>query len=98
IPKNADGQNAAGLPNVILRAGGATRAEGAFEVRGLSPGSYTLLVLPQAAPVTRLGGQVDVTVADSDVKDVVLALGSAGAVTVTGRLRLEDGDIKSILA
>ena len=92
-------EDGSGLP-LVLAGGGATqlRPDGSFEFRSVLPGSYVL----QFAPVNlngnappNLTGRVEVTVNNGDVEGVVLPL--TPAPEIEGTVRLEDGDIVTLL-
>lgn len=70
------------------------RPDGAFELRGLIPGSYTVMAVV-SQPTNRMVGQVEINIMDSDAKDLVVPLGSGG--TLSGSIRLDEGDIKTLL-
>jgi 5-hydroxyisourate hydrolase-like protein (transthyretin family) len=74
--------------------------DGSFEFRNLVPGTYIVQSLPGAnlngAAPTPLTGRVEVTLADSNIDGVVLALGPG--IEINGTMRLEDGDIKTLLS
>ncbi|MEO8100419.1 MAG: carboxypeptidase regulatory-like domain-containing protein [Acidobacteriota bacterium] len=72
-----------------------TREDGSFELLGLPRGTYTLQGYNIATQGTRTAGRMEIRIFDEDVEDVVLSLGDAGAVS--GRIRMEDGDLKTIL-
>jgi len=67
-------------------------ASGTFEIRNLQPGTYSVVAMVQALrrpepPMTEASATLTVTVTDSDVNDVVLAV--APGATIAGRLRVE---------
>jgi len=81
----------------------ATRpADGGFEFRNLSSGTYVLRAMPgnmrdangqsRPSPYT---GRVEVTIADSSLEDVVLPL--TRGFEIEGTVKLEDGDLKKLI-
>lgn len=80
---------------LTLRSQTQTRADGSFEIRGLTPGAYTVQIVTPQAGTTRNVGRAEINVADQDVGGLVLAV-SPGA-KVTGTVRLEDGDLKTLM-
>jgi len=99
-----------GLAALIDPANATAGADGSFELAGVLPGSYTLVgsaaenwtgsdagalpFLSQLGPGTGRG-RLKLTVSGSDVSGVLLGL-NAGAI-VTGKITVEDGDIKDWL-
>ena len=79
-----------------LRSQTNTRPDGSFEMRGLTPGLYTIQAVSTQTGTTRGLGRIEVNVADADLTNVVLA--ASGGATINGTVRLEDGDIKSVLS
>ena len=69
----------------------AAARQGVFEVCGLSAGTY---VVEAASTTPRLAGRAEVTVANSNVDQVVLSL--EPALTISGEFRSEDGDLQSL--
>lgn len=76
------------------------RPDGTFEVRNVAPGTYTIQSAMNAVingvPAPKLAGRLDFTVSDADLTDLTLALSSGTAIT--GRLRLEGGDLAALAA
>jgi hypothetical protein len=89
-----------GIPTSNSRMGATMQqSSGAFEFRGLLPGTYVLQML-RPAQVSRtpgdavasnpgLAGRMEVTVSNSDVEGVVFAL--LPTAEITGSIRMEDG-------
>ncbi len=75
-----------------------TAQDGAFELRNITSGSWNItavsVALPNAGATPRLSGSVTVDVGERDLASVVLQLGSAASVT--GAVRVEGGDIKTV--
>jgi hypothetical protein len=88
---------------ILTQLSGATtqaRAQdGVFELRNLVPGTYLIQTMNgvsiNGATTPKLTGSLEVTLSDQDVSGVVFALGPGA--TITGSVRLEQGDIKTIL-
>lgn len=80
---------------LALRSQAQTRADGSFEIRGLTSGAYTVQIVTPQAGTTRNVGRAEINVADQDVGGLVLTV-SPGA-KVTGTVRLEDGDLKTLM-
>jgi protocatechuate 3,4-dioxygenase beta subunit len=72
-----------------------TGADGSFEFADVQPGTYTLEVVPLRTAVVKLGGRADVIVTNKDIDDVSLRLRPPSIVS--GTMRLEGGDIKSLI-
>ncbi|MEP7354388.1 MAG: carboxypeptidase-like regulatory domain-containing protein [Acidobacteriota bacterium] len=101
--KGDDGANS--LIAQLTQTAGTSKADGSFEIRGLTQGAYTLqnqdtaaiLALltggPKAADVVKLIGTLDATISDADVSGLVFALGTGA--TISGKATLEGGDIKT---
>ncbi|MCC6989697.1 MAG: carboxypeptidase regulatory-like domain-containing protein [Acidobacteria bacterium] len=70
-------------------SGGMVRADGSFEVSGVPPGRYTLRVQPRGPDAEMLVGTVTLTVAGTDLSNVVIAMQKPGSVT--GRIEFEGG-------
>ena len=68
-----------------------------FHLGGLKAGSYRLETLPIAVSGTTSAGiaRLEFTITDSDIKDAVLTVDPG--ITLDGVLKLEDGDIASIM-
>ena len=88
--------------NLIAVLGGGTspiRPDGTFEFRNIVPGTYVLqllqLVTVNGGQPTNLTGRVEVTVGDANIEGLVLPLGPGPEIT--GTVKLEDGDISSLL-
>ncbi len=98
-------QTGAGMPVRVMRSTGVSR-EGAFDFSGLAPGEYVIVARPgpvarrndgQPGPAPlRAGARLVVRITASDVSDVVVTLGPGAEIT--GRVRLENGDLGKILA
>ena len=74
------------------------RPDGSFEFRGVIPGIYTLQTQPQninGNASSNLTGRIEVTVSDANIDGLVLPLAPAQAIT--GTVKLEDGDIATLL-
>lgn len=70
--------------------GAAVRGDGTFELPGLAPGSYTLMVRPQGRRGDAgLAGSTPLTVAGGDVDNVTIAL--MPTAVATGRLEADTG-------
>jgi protocatechuate 3,4-dioxygenase beta subunit len=84
-----------------LNGGGLNqlRPDGTFEFRNIVPGTYVLQVLQGIAvngnTPANLTGRVEVTVADANIDGLVLPL--LAGPTITGTVKLEDGDIATLL-
>jgi hypothetical protein len=87
-----------GGPETNVPSPAYNAATGTFEIRNLLPGTYSVVGLVQTAPPpeppgppeppkTEASGSITVTVTDSDVNDVSLAMGTGA--TLVGRLRVE---------
>lgn len=73
-----------------MQFGGQVDEEGAFHLTGLAPGRYVLQVQPRGQrEEDELVGMVTVTVAGTDLTNVVIALQRPG--TITGRIEFEGG-------
>jgi protocatechuate 3,4-dioxygenase beta subunit len=88
-----------GLPGV-LNGGGLSqlRPDGTFEFRNIVPGTYVLQVLQatvNGTPQSNVTGRLEVTVADANVDNLVLPMGSGPEIT--GTVSLEGGDIATLL-
>jgi protocatechuate 3,4-dioxygenase beta subunit len=88
--------------NLIAVLGGGTspvRPDGTFEFRNIVPGTYLLQVMQMIAvngnQPANLTGRVEVTVGDANIDGLVLPLGPGPEIT--GTVKLEDGDISSLL-
>lgn len=70
------------------------RPDGVFEVRNLQSGSYMVQVAGRTGgpPLT---GRADVIVSDGDVNGINILLGPGA--TITGHMRLENGDLNKVL-
>ncbi len=92
-------EGSANLP-AILSGGSITqlRPDGSFEFRNIVPGTYVLQVLQAIlngnAPAN-LTGRVEVTVADANIDNLVLPM--IPGLEITGTVKLEDGDIGTLL-
>ena len=69
--------------------GGMVQPDGTFEVSGVPPGRYVLRVQPRGSDSDALVGTVTLTVAGTDLSNVVIAMQKPG--TVTGRIEFEGG-------
>lgn len=73
-----------------MQSGGQVDDEGAFHLAGLAPGRYVLQVQPRGRrEEDELVGMVTVTVAGTDLTNVVIALQRPG--TISGRVEFEGG-------
>jgi len=72
-------------PTTIL-SGGPIKTDGAFEIRNVEPGEYTLILTPSSGPWTALA-RLSVVVAEADVEGLVLRFGEP--LKITGVLRVE---------
>ncbi len=73
-----------------MQSGGQVDEDGAFHLAGIAPGRYVLQVQPQGRrEEDDLVGMVTVTVAGTDLTNVVIALQRPG--TITGRIEFEGG-------
>jgi len=88
--------------NLIAVLGGGTsplRPDGTFEFRNIVPGTYVLqlmqLITVNGSQPANLTGRVEVTVGDANIDGLVLPLGPGPEIT--GTVKLEDGDISSLL-
>ncbi len=73
--------------------------DGTFEVRNVTPGTWNVSaagggVSVNGAAPPRLSGNINVDVGDTDVSGVLLQL--SPGVSISGRVRLEDGDLKTV--
>jgi protocatechuate 3,4-dioxygenase beta subunit len=95
LPKEAG----VGLANILGAGLTQLRPDGTFEFRNIVPGTYVLQVLQAVAanggPPANLTGRVEVTVADANIDGLVLPLGPGPEIT--GTVKLEDGDITTLL-
>lgn len=84
-----------------LNGGGLNqvRPDGTFEFRGVLPGTYVLQLLQLVAvngeQPANASGRVEVTVADTNIDDLVLPI--VPGAEITGTVKLEDGDITTLL-
>jgi Carboxypeptidase regulatory-like domain len=70
--------------------GGAVRGDGTFELPGLAPGSYTLVVRPQGRRGdTGLSGSLPITVGGGDLDNVTIAL--LPTAIAAGRIETDTG-------
>jgi len=86
---NALPQNGAGVTQL--------RPDGTFEFRNIIPGAYVLQVVQATtgnAPAN-VTGRVEVTVGDANIDGLVLPLGPGPEIT--GSVRLENGDIATLI-
>ncbi|MEO8100418.1 MAG: carboxypeptidase-like regulatory domain-containing protein [Acidobacteriota bacterium] len=97
MPKADEGNPLAAVQALLGSLTGAnpTKPDGTFEIRGVSPGTYTLQSLSIDTGATRTAGRMEVRVIDADVADLVLSVVPGPAVT--GTVRLEEGDLKALL-
>jgi protocatechuate 3,4-dioxygenase beta subunit len=74
-----------------------THSDGTFEFIGLPPGQCTLQVLPTriATPPVTVSALTEVTIATANADDVQVLLRSG--VALTGNVKLEGGDMKSLI-
>jgi len=72
-----------------LTRAGIVAGDGAFEIRGVSPGTYTLMASTNLRGKS-LGVRVPVTVGSSDMEGVQATL--RAGMAVEGRVRIEDAD------
>ncbi len=81
----------------VTRLDTQTHSDGTFEFAGLPPGQYTLQVTPTriGAPPVTVSARTDLTIANSNADDVEVILRTG--VTVSGKFRLEDGEITSVI-
>jgi protocatechuate 3,4-dioxygenase beta subunit len=97
LSRKDDGSN---LP-AVLNGGGSTqlRPDGTFEFRDIIPGTYVLQLaqvnVAGGNPRPNLTGRVELTVGDADVEGVVLPIGPAPEIS--GTVRLEDGDLATLV-
>lgn len=95
--RKEDGGN---LP-AVLNGGGISqlRPDGTFEFRNIVPGTYVLQLMQTIAvngnQPSNVTGRVEVTVGDANIDGLVLPLGPGPEIT--GTVKLEDGDISSLL-
>jgi hypothetical protein len=98
IAKQQDTAQPLGILAQLTGGNAQSATDGTFEMRNLTSGSWNLHavggVSVNGAATPKLSGQVNVQVGDTDVTGVLLQLGTG--VTVTGSVRLEDGDIKTV--
>jgi protocatechuate 3,4-dioxygenase beta subunit len=76
------------------------RPDGTFEFRNIVPGTYVLQALPGPTNLNgnipgNLTGRLEVTVADANIEGLVLPL--VAGPEITGTVKLEDGDIATLL-
>ena len=80
---NTSGQPTGGLTNQTT-----SRADGSFELRSVSPGSYVLQAASrQRGGAARSLGRVQLNIGDKDITDLVIT--TSPGMTVTGTMRLE---------
>ena len=85
----------------FLNGGGnsAIRPDGSFEFRNVVPGAYVLQLMQVMAvnggQAANLTGRTEVTVRDRNIDNLVLPLGPGPEIT--GTVKLEDGDIATLL-
>ena len=93
-------EDSGNLP-AVLNGGGFNqlRPDGTFEFRDIVPGTYVLQVLQVISvngnPPANVTGRVEVTVGDANIDDLVLPL--VPGPEITGTVKLEDGDIATLL-
>ena len=85
--------------SAFVNGGTQLRPDGSFEFHNVIPGPYVLQFLqsigPNTGQQTNLTGRVEVNVSDANIDGLVLPLGPGPEVT--GTVRLEDGDITTLL-
>jgi len=92
-------EQGASLVNIIN--GGSLnqlRPDGSFEFRGIVPGTYslqTMQVTVNGSGPANLTGRLEVTVGDANIDGLVFTLGPGPEIT--GTVKLEDGDITTLL-
>jgi protocatechuate 3,4-dioxygenase beta subunit len=80
-----------GEGSVAVRSMGMVRnAEGTFEIPGVTPGAYTLMVNRMSREDRRARAYAQVNVGNRDVEGVVLQMG--GSFPLSGRLRVPDDE------
>jgi protocatechuate 3,4-dioxygenase beta subunit len=82
------------LLTVSIGGQNQTKPDGSFELRGLTPGAYTLSSIATGGNI-RTTGRTEINVVDADLADVVFSI--TPGPSVTGTIRLDGGDIKSLL-
>lgn len=73
----------------------STKADGVFEVRGLTPGLYTVTAAFLQPNTSRGLGYYEVSITNTDVSGLELRASPGSAVV--GTIRLEEGDLKPLL-
>ena len=88
-----------GGPALFNTTPGQIRPDGSFQINGLTPGSYTLQLLPQTGPAGNSDAEyasADITVDGSDVTGVRLI--ATKPSTITGRIIIASGDANRLRA
>ena len=92
-------ESSSGLASVLSGGGlSQLRPDGTFEFRGTLPGTYVLQVLQatiNGTPQPNVTGRLEVTVADANIDNLILAMGPGPEIT--GTVSLEGGDIATLL-
>jgi hypothetical protein len=87
------------LPAFLNGGTSQLRPDGSFEFHNITPGPYVLQFLQAVGPNNgqpqNLTGRVEVTVGDANIEGLVLPLGPGPEIT--GTVRVEDGDIATLL-
>lgn len=83
------------ISQLTLRSQVNTRADGSFDIRGLTPGLYAMQAISTQSGATRALGRTEVNIADADITNLVFT--ATPGARVTGVVRLEDGDLKSLM-
>jgi len=79
----------------LLRAEARVGDDGSFELRNLLPGPYIVQVVATQTPGTRGLGSFELNITNKNLVDLVIPVNSP--VTLTGYVRLEDGDLEKAL-
>jgi protocatechuate 3,4-dioxygenase beta subunit len=77
----------------VTRSSSTVTADGAFEIRGVTPGSYFVIGLANAAKRT-VSSRTPVQVGSTNLEGVTFTI--RGGVPVTGQVRVEGGSAKSV--
>jgi protocatechuate 3,4-dioxygenase beta subunit len=71
------------------------KTDGTFQLRNLTPGPYTAQVMMQVNGSTRPVGTLNFDITDKNIKDLIIA--TTSGATITGMIRLENGELKDVL-
>ncbi|MEO8098715.1 MAG: carboxypeptidase-like regulatory domain-containing protein [Acidobacteriota bacterium] len=71
------------------------RPDGAFEIRGLLPGRYTVITTDSMRGQPAVTGLASITIGDRSITDY--AMPNNGGVTLRGSIELEGGDLQKLL-